>query len=163
QSLGATAGHALDALTAQLGGPAETTLIVVQPMQPDTWFTAQQRQRLEELMARWRAARDSGTCLPPDEQAGLESPRAAALPGGARAGGRCAAPRRSAPQGAAMTPNYPAVARRAGHRCEYCHAPEAVFNFPFEVEHVRPACHGGADDESNLCLACRACNVRKGD
>jgi hypothetical protein len=32
-----------------------------------------------------------------------------------------------------MNPHYEVVALRAGHRCEYCHAPEAVFNFPFEV------------------------------
>jgi hypothetical protein len=62
-----------------------------------------------------------------------------------------------------MNPIYPAVARRAGHRCEYCRAPEAVFNFPFEVEHVIPTSRGGADDAGNLCLACRACNLRKGD
>jgi hypothetical protein len=62
-----------------------------------------------------------------------------------------------------MNPNYSEVARRAGHRCEYCRAPEAVFNFPFEVEHVIPASRGGADDRGNLCLACRACNLRKSD
>lgn len=33
-----------------------------------------------------------------------------------------------------MNLHYTLVGRRAGHRCEYCHAPEAVFNFPFEVE-----------------------------
>ena len=31
---------------------------------------------------------------------------------------------------------YSEVAERAGHRCEYCRAPEVVFNFPFEVEHI---------------------------
>jgi hypothetical protein len=35
-----------------------------------------------------------------------------------------------------MNPRYVQVALRAEHRCEYCHAPEVVFNFPFEVEHV---------------------------
>ena len=35
-----------------------------------------------------------------------------------------------------MNPRYSAVAERAGHRCEYCGAPEVVFNFPFEVEHI---------------------------
>jgi hypothetical protein len=73
QALGATAGQALDAVTAQLGGPAGTTLVVVQPMQPDAWFTAEQRQRLADLMARWRAARDAGAPFPPEEQAELES------------------------------------------------------------------------------------------
>jgi hypothetical protein len=62
-----------------------------------------------------------------------------------------------------MNPHYPLVARRAGHRCEYCHAPEAVFNFPFEVEHILPTSRGGIEDEVNLCLACRACNLRKSD
>jgi hypothetical protein len=62
-----------------------------------------------------------------------------------------------------MNPVYPLVARRADHRCEYCGAPEAVFNFPFEVEHVVPRGRGGGDDESNLALACRSCNVFKGD
>lgn len=62
-----------------------------------------------------------------------------------------------------MNPRYPAVARRAAHRCEYCHAPEAVFNLPFEVEHIRPRAEGGADDEVNLALACRSCNLYKAD
>ncbi|MDD1414047.1 hypothetical protein MEN41_05055 [Dolichospermum sp. ST_con] len=37
-----------------------------------------------------------------------------------------------------MNPFYHLVADRAFHRCEYCHAPELVFNFPFEVEHIIP-------------------------
>jgi len=62
-----------------------------------------------------------------------------------------------------MNPRHPAIARRAGYRCEYCRAPEGVFNFPFEVEHVIPTSRGGTDDDANVCLACRACNLRKGD
>jgi len=61
-----------------------------------------------------------------------------------------------------MNPHYEFVATRAGHRCEYCRAPEAVFNFPFEVEHIIPTARHGADVERNWALACRACNVRKG-
>jgi len=60
-----------------------------------------------------------------------------------------------------VNPHYPAVAERAGHRCEYCRAPEAVFNFPFEVEHIIPPGAGGADADLNLALACRACNICK--
>jgi hypothetical protein len=60
-----------------------------------------------------------------------------------------------------MNPHYPLVARRAGHRCEYCHAPESIFNFPFEVEHIVPPGQQGPDDESNWALACRSCNLRK--
>jgi hypothetical protein len=61
-----------------------------------------------------------------------------------------------------MNPNYPQVALRSLHRCEYCHAPESVFNFPFEVEHVVPLALGGVDNETNWALACRSCNVYKG-
>ncbi|MGB3205272.1 MAG: HNH endonuclease signature motif containing protein [Crinalium sp.] len=57
---------------------------------------------------------------------------------------------------------YTIVADRAAHRCEYCHAPELVFNFQFEVEHIIPLYRNGADAEFNLALACRSCNLRKG-
>lgn len=60
-----------------------------------------------------------------------------------------------------MNPRYPKVALRAGHRCEYCSAPEAVFNFSFEVEHIIPVSLEGADIEANWALACRSCNLRK--
>ena len=62
-----------------------------------------------------------------------------------------------------MNPHYALVAQRAGHRCEYCRAPEPVFNFPFEVEHIIPSIRGGADHESNWALSCRSCNLHKSD
>ena len=62
-----------------------------------------------------------------------------------------------------MNPRYPAVSHRAVHRCEYCHAPEAIFNLPFEVEHVIPISRDGTDGEINLALACRSCNLHKSD
>ncbi|MCC5618360.1 hypothetical protein LC605_25405 [Nostoc sp. CHAB 5836] len=37
-----------------------------------------------------------------------------------------------------MNRYYAAIAQRASHRCEYCQAPELIFNFPFEVEHIIP-------------------------
>ena len=61
-----------------------------------------------------------------------------------------------------MNPNYPQIALRALHRCEYCREPEAMFNFPFEVEHIVPISEGGDGQESNLALACRSCNLFKG-
>jgi hypothetical protein len=64
QSVGRTAGEALDALTAQLDEAERGTLVVVQHRRPDQFFTAEQQQRLQELMARWRAARDALTRLP---------------------------------------------------------------------------------------------------
>ena len=62
-----------------------------------------------------------------------------------------------------MNPLHPEIARRAGYRCEYCLAPEAIFNLPFEVEHIVPSARGGASDSTNLALSCRACNLFKSD
>ena len=61
-----------------------------------------------------------------------------------------------------MNPYYPEIARRANHHCEYCQAPEVVFNFPFEVEHIIPIYKNGTNDPSNLALSCRSCNLHKG-
>jgi 5-methylcytosine-specific restriction endonuclease McrA len=68
-----------------------------------------------------------------------------------------------------MNPLYKRIAddlrsvgdHRAGHRCEYCHAPEIAFNFPFDVEHFIPTSKQGSDDDANLALACRSCNLHK--
>ncbi len=61
-----------------------------------------------------------------------------------------------------MNQYYSEVAARANHHCEYCQAPELVFNFPFEVEHIIPISKQGSNETSNLALACRSCNLRKG-
>ncbi|WP_271253937.1 HNH endonuclease [Pseudanabaena sp. Chao 1811] len=61
-----------------------------------------------------------------------------------------------------MNQYYSEVSARANHHCEYCHAPELVFNFPFEVEHIIPISKQGTDNADNLALACRSCNLRKG-
>lgn len=45
----------------------------LQNQQPDDYFTGEQQQRLSELMERWRVARDSGTELPADKQAELQT------------------------------------------------------------------------------------------
>lgn len=60
-----------------------------------------------------------------------------------------------------MNPHYSFVAARAKHICEYCQAFEAVFNLPFEVEHITPLSRGGNDDENNLALSFRSCNLYK--
>ena len=62
-----------------------------------------------------------------------------------------------------MNPLYAQVATRAAWRCEYCQAPEEVFNCPFEVEHVVPRARGGTSTLDNLALACHACNRFKSD
>lgn len=61
-----------------------------------------------------------------------------------------------------MNPRYFLISGRANGRCEYCHAPEAVFNFAFQVEHILPHAEQGNDGISNLALACSACNLYKG-
>ena len=73
QAVGRTAGEALDALTCTLKGDDSATLVIVQHQRPDRFFTAEQQARLEELMRRWRRAREAGTSLPPDESAELEN------------------------------------------------------------------------------------------
>ncbi|BDA69986.1 hypothetical protein CAL7716_041520 [Calothrix sp. PCC 7716] len=62
-----------------------------------------------------------------------------------------------------MNPNYTSVANRANHCCEYCRAPEIIFNFAFDVEHIRPVSRQGTEALDNLALACRSCNLYKGN
>jgi HNH endonuclease len=61
-----------------------------------------------------------------------------------------------------MNPLYFLVADRAQHRCEYCRAPELIFNIVMEVEHIIPVAKGGSSSDNNLALACRSCNGFKG-
>lgn len=46
-----------------------------------------------------------------------------------------------------------------GRKCAYC----GVKNIPLEVEHIIPKSRGGSNRVSNLTLACRACNLKKGN
>ncbi len=77
QSVGKTAGEALDSLTALLPIDETSTLVIVQNLRPDAFFTAQQQERLQELMARWRTARDAGRSLSSAEQSELNALAAA--------------------------------------------------------------------------------------
>ncbi len=76
QASGATPGQALDALEglpeAQDEGPNEVTLVILQRFRPDAFFGVEQQARLQQLMGRWREARDRGETLLPAEQAELE-------------------------------------------------------------------------------------------
>src|SRR5688572_10519142 len=56
---------------------------------------------------------------------------------------------------------YAEVAARAGHRCEYCRAPEHEHSVEYEVEHIHPRARGGDDSIENLALACGSCNRGK--
>jgi len=61
QSIGRTAGAALDALNVRLSATASGTLIIVQRQEPDAYFTEAQINRLRELMA--RSTSESGLTL----------------------------------------------------------------------------------------------------
>lgn len=55
------------------------------------------------------------------------------------------------------------VRDRAGHRCEYCHLPDAAAPAAaFHVEHVIAEQHGGSDGPENRCWSCHRCNFKKG-
>jgi hypothetical protein len=73
QSTGKTAGAALDALTAQMETQEIEGFLLLQNHQPDRFFTAQQQQRLTELMSLWRTARDVGDSFPSDLQSELDA------------------------------------------------------------------------------------------
>jgi hypothetical protein len=55
------------------------------------------------------------------------------------------------------------VRAQAGDRCGYCLAPQRLVLARLEIEHIIPRSRGGADDEDNLWIACRLCNVFKAD
>lgn len=71
RGIGKTAGQALDAVAAELPSDETDPLVVVRRGAADDLFTAEQQQQLQELMERWRSARDAGRALPADEQAEL--------------------------------------------------------------------------------------------
>jgi hypothetical protein len=120
QAMAGTAGEALDALTTQLLDGGADALIIVRSLCPDPFFTASQRQRLQELMARRRLTRDAGGSLAPEEQSKFEGLIEAEIHAATKA--CCLA----GPRDDAINPLYPLVARRAGHRCEYCRARNGV-------------------------------------
>lgn len=72
QSYGSTAGQALDALTAALESSQESALIVVQAMRPDEFFSGEQIDRLQSLMAEWRAAHSERRTFDPAKGEELE-------------------------------------------------------------------------------------------
>lgn len=73
QSVGNTAGEALDALTALLDAKPGVTFVILQSGQPDEFFSAQDQRRLADLMDRWRLSRDQGKPLPQPLQNELET------------------------------------------------------------------------------------------
>ena len=84
ESTGTTAGEALDAMTGLLREDENSALVIIQRLRPDRFFTPEQRHRLEELMARWKAARNEGSEFGFKEQSELEALVEAELEGAKR-------------------------------------------------------------------------------
>jgi hypothetical protein len=55
------------------------------------------------------------------------------------------------------------IREEAGNRCGYCLTHQDYIPWLLEVEHLLPKSKGGKDDEENLWLACRSCNLYKTD
>ena len=53
------------------------------------------------------------------------------------------------------------VERRAGHRCEYCRAPQGICAYTFHLDHIAPRSKGGLNAPANYALACFPCNNAK--
>jgi hypothetical protein len=70
-SVGKTIGQALDSLSNQIS-LEKNSVIYIQDFEPDEFFTAEQQQRMSELMDKWRELRDSNSQLSIEEQAELE-------------------------------------------------------------------------------------------
>jgi hypothetical protein len=73
RSSGSTAGEALDAITLKLTGDKRRALIVVQDHIPDLLFSAESGNRLRELMAEWRQARDADLPFDSAKQSELDA------------------------------------------------------------------------------------------
>ena len=84
ESVGPTPGAALDALTARLGNANVGTLIVVQNLHGDEFFSEAQQHRLRELLDQWRAVRERGETLSLEARAELEALVDSELDGSAR-------------------------------------------------------------------------------
>ena len=48
-------------------------------------------------------------------------------------------------------------------RCAYCQCSQNHVPGKLEIEHIHPESRGGTNEEINLCLACRSCNLSKSD
>lgn len=72
RSDGRTAGEALDRVAAQFPREDASPVVIVQHRRGDRFFSAAQVGRLEQLMARWRVARDGGPALPEAESVELD-------------------------------------------------------------------------------------------
>lgn len=55
------------------------------------------------------------------------------------------------------------ISQDASDRCGYCLSCQEYMPWILEIEHILPKSKGGTDDITNLWLACRSCNLFKGN
>lgn len=55
------------------------------------------------------------------------------------------------------------IRQQAVDRCGYCQSLQKYVWGTLEIEHIIPKSKGGSNDEQNLWLACRPCNLYKSD
>lgn len=84
ESFGETMGEALDALAERLYEPEGQAVVLVKDFRPDEFFTAQQQERMSQLMQTLREAQDGTGTISPEEQAELEALIEAELEGSIR-------------------------------------------------------------------------------
>ena len=53
------------------------------------------------------------------------------------------------------------IRAQAKNRCGYCLTRQEYVPWILEIEHIIPKSRGGTDNEENLWLACRSCNLFK--
>jgi 5-methylcytosine-specific restriction endonuclease McrA len=51
------------------------------------------------------------------------------------------------------------ILRRDNYTCQYC----GLSNHPLTVDHVNPKSRGGKTNWTNIVVACKTCNLKKGD
>lgn len=54
------------------------------------------------------------------------------------------------------------IRTQAKNCCGYCLVPQKLVSYKLEIEHLFPQGLGGTNEEENLWLACRQCNLIKG-
>ena len=59
-------------------------------------------------------------------------------------------------------PSRELIRRRAQNAYEYCQLPQRASILPHQIDHIIARQHLGSDNESNLCLCCLRCNLKKG-
>ena len=84
ESFGGTAGAALDAIKQQMPPTESASLVLIQDLKPDEFFSASQQRRLRELLDLRCEALSSGKEMSPAEKSELDDLIAMELEGSAR-------------------------------------------------------------------------------